>query len=68
MYIGGSIALIALGAILKFAIADNVSGIDLGTIGVILMIAGAIGLIVSLIQTSMLSRGRRGVVVDDRLD
>ena len=60
MYIGGSIALIAIGAILRFAIADTIDGISLGTIGVILMVAGAIGLVVSLIQTAMYRDGMRG--------
>jgi hypothetical protein len=65
MYISGSIALIAIGAILRYAVADMISGVSLPTVGLILMLAGAIGLIVSLIQTSML-RGRRGPVIDDR--
>ena len=62
MNIGGSLALIALGAILKFAVADSIDGIALGTIGVILMIVGAIGLIVSMI---MLVPRRRTVVESD---
>ena len=62
MNIGGSLALIALGAILKFAVADSIDGIALGTIGVILMIVGAIGLIVSMI---MLAPRRRTVVESD---
>ena len=62
MNIGGSLALIALGAILKFAVADSIEGIALGTIGVILMIVGAIGLIVSMI---MLAPRRRTVVEPD---
>jgi hypothetical protein len=60
MYIGGSIALIAFGAILRFAVADTIDGLSLGTIGVILMIAGALGLVVSLIQTAMYRDGMRG--------
>ncbi len=48
MRIGGSLFLIALGAILKFAVTDSVNGIDLGTVGVILMIVGAVGLVLSL--------------------
>ena len=55
MNIGGSLALIALGAILKFAVADSIDGIALGTIGVILMIVGAIGLIVSMIMLAPLA-------------
>lgn len=48
MRIGGSLFLIALGAILKFAVTDSVNGINLGTVGVILMIVGLIGLVLSL--------------------
>jgi hypothetical protein len=64
MGIGTSIFLIALGAILKFAVNASISGIELETVGVILMVAGALGLIISLIWLS--SARRRGVVVDDR--
>jgi hypothetical protein len=60
MYIGGSIALIAFGAILRFAVADTLDGINLGTIGVILMVVGALGLVVSLIQMAMYRDGMRG--------
>jgi hypothetical protein len=59
MYIGGSMALIALGAILRFGVADSLDGINLAVIGLILMIVGAIGLVVSLIQTAMVSDGYR---------
>jgi hypothetical protein len=63
MHIGGSLALIALGAILAFAVADSIDGVALGTIGIILMAVGALGLIVSLI---MMSTARRTVVEADR--
>jgi len=60
MSIGGSILLIAIGAILRFAIeTDRTIGsttVEWGTIGLILMVAGALGLIVSLIMMSMASR------------
>jgi hypothetical protein len=49
MATGTSIFLIALGAILTFAVDVSVSGLDLATVGVILMVAGVIGVIVSLI-------------------
>ena len=65
MGIGTSIFLIAVGAILKFAVHTSVSGISLQTVGVILMVVGVIGLVASLIWASMASR-RRDVVVDDR--
>jgi hypothetical protein len=64
MGIGTSILLIAIGAILKWAVTATVAGIEIQTVGVILMVAGLIGLVVSLIWMSMASR--RGAVVDDR--
>jgi Domain of unknown function (DUF6458) len=48
MSIAFSLFTIGLGAILKFAVTDNLAGIDLSTVGVILMVVGTIGLIVSL--------------------
>lgn len=60
MTIGASVFLIALGAILKFAVSDSIDGVDLGVVGIILMVAGAIGLLVSLIVET----GRRGRVVE----
>ena len=48
MGIGVSLILIAVGAILTWAVSASVSGVDINTIGVILMIVGAIGLILSL--------------------
>lgn len=52
MKIGSSIALIAIGAILAFAVADAVSFVDLVMIGYILMAAGVIGLLASLLLQS----------------
>ena len=40
MYIGGSIFLLALGAILAFAVQDNIQEVELTTVGYILMIDG----------------------------
>jgi hypothetical protein len=48
MSIGISLFAIALGAILKFAVTAQVAGISISTIGVILIVIGVIGLIVSL--------------------
>lgn len=64
MGIGTSILLIAVGAILKYAVTASVSGVKLETVGVILMVAGAIGLVVSIIYMTLVRR--RGYVVDDR--
>lgn len=52
--------LIAVGAILKFAVTATVSGIDLATVGVILMVVGVVGLLFSLL---LLTRAGRGTVV-----
>jgi hypothetical protein len=48
MGIGVSLILIAAGAILTWAVNATVSGVDINTIGVILMVVGAIGLVLSL--------------------
>ena len=48
MGIGTSIMLIAVGAILRYAVTVTVSGIELQTVGLILMIVGIIGLVISL--------------------
>ena len=48
MGIGGSIFLLALGAILAFAVNAQVSGIDINVVGYVLMLAGLVGLIVTI--------------------
>ena len=62
MGIGTSIFLIAVGAILKFAVNASVSGLKIDTIGLILMIVGVLGLVISLFYTTIYAR--RGVGVD----
>jgi cytochrome c oxidase subunit IV len=61
MTIGAGIFLIAVGAILKFATNFHVQGVSIDTIGVILMIAGAAGLILGLFQELVWSRRARPV-------
>ena len=69
MGIGVSVFLIAVGAILAFAVNVSVSGLDLSTIGVILMIVGAIGLIASMVIFGGSNfGGRRRVVTDSYVD
>jgi len=65
---GTSIFLIAVGAILRYATNIHVQGVSLDTVGLILMIAGAVALVLSLVQFFVLSdrRRRREVLVDDR--
>lgn len=67
MYIGTSIFLIAVGAILKYAVTATVAGFDVQTAGVILIVAGIVGLLVSLfLVVSSRDRRRDGAVVEDR--
>ncbi|HEX5781388.1 MAG TPA: DUF6458 family protein [Solirubrobacteraceae bacterium] len=67
MGIGTSLFLIAVGAILYFAVDADISGLEITTIGLILMIVGVIGLAISLF---FLSSARRATtdrtVVRDR--
>ena len=83
MGIGTSIFLIAVGAILAFAVNVRTNGIDLQTVGVILMLVGVIGAILSAIfwsswggfggyhRTTVYDNGvpvrRRRVIEDDVL-
>ncbi len=63
MGIGVSVFLIALGAILTFAVNASISGLDINVVGIILMVAGAIGLLMT-----MLVFGRRDTAVaEDRV-
>jgi Co/Zn/Cd efflux system component len=48
MGIGTSIFLIAVGAILRYAIDVTVEGVEIDTVGLILMVVGIIGLVISL--------------------
>jgi len=65
MPLGTSIFLIAVGAILRYAVTATVSGISITTIGLILMIVGAIGLVISIIY--MISARPGGRVVRERV-
>ena len=70
MTIGGSIFLIAVGAILYFATNFHVAHVSIDTVGLILMIAGAVGLVIGIYRELIWSRrARRGdVYVDERRD
>lgn len=61
MTIGLSLLIIAIGAILKFAVTTEVSGVDLEVVGVILMAVGGLGLILGLV---LLGRRRTEVVAE----
>lgn len=56
MYIGGSLALIAIGAVMSFAVSDRIEGVDLETAGFIFMVVGVLGLLISLIISGQRDR------------
>jgi hypothetical protein len=60
MPLGTSIFLIALGAILRYAVTSSVSGISLPTVGLILMIVGVAGIVLSLLYMTTWSSRRAG--------
>ena len=57
MTIGASLFLIAVGAILNFAVTAEVAGVDLQTVGVILMITGGVGLVLGFVMMAAAGRG-----------
>jgi hypothetical protein len=61
--LGVSIFLLVVGAILTFAVDVSASGFSINTVGIILMIAGALGLVLSLLFWSSFSPYRRGRTV-----
>lgn len=69
MTIGGAIFLIAVGAILYFATNLHVAHVSIDTVGLILMIAGAAGLVLGFVQQAIWSkRSRRVVTHEERRD
>ena len=69
MGIGVSLILIAAGAILTWAVTADASGIDLNTVGVILLVVGIVGAVLSLVFWSSwggIGGYRRDTVVHDR--
>ena len=65
MGIGVAVLLIAVGAILTFAVHAGLTGISIATVGIILMIAGAIGLIVTL---TIFAPRRRTTLTQEHVD
>ena len=68
MGIGVSVFLLAVGAILAFAITDTIYGVDLTTVGYILMVYGAIGLALASLVFGRRGRvGAAGTVAEERI-
>src|SRR3954454_20570839 len=59
MALGTSLFLIAVGAILRYAVSDSLEDIDIPTIGLILMIVGIVGMLISLFMMTLWDRDRR---------
>jgi beta-lactamase regulating signal transducer with metallopeptidase domain len=68
MGIGTSIVLIAVGAILKWAVTATVSGVSIHTIGTILLVVGIVGLVISLLFMANVFGRDRAVVRDRYVD
>lgn len=62
--IGGSLFLVALGAILYWAVTVEAEGFDINMIGLILMVVGAVGLILTLLMTANAEKTDREGSVD----
>jgi len=72
MRIGSSLVLIAIGAILTFAVKTKFREIDLSTVGVVLMVVGLAGLVISLVlantarKTDVVHHSGRDVYTEPR--
>lgn len=68
MTIGSAIVLIAIGAILKFAVTAHVSGFNIQTAGTVLLVVGIVGLLLALAYTFWWANRSRhtAVIRDDR--
>ncbi|MCC6496478.1 MAG: hypothetical protein IT193_09485 [Propionibacteriaceae bacterium] len=66
MSMGIGIALLAIGAILSFAVRDAVPGVDLTMVGYICMGAGALALILALVANAQATNTKRTNVVEHR--
>jgi len=68
MTMGTGLFLLAVGAILRYAVNDEIEAVDLETIGLILMIVGAIGFVVGAIYAFSVRRRDTVVVQRDPRD
>jgi sulfite exporter TauE/SafE len=67
MALGTSLFLIAVGAVLRFAVTVTTKGFNIHTVGIILIVVGIVGMLISLLtMTLWADRRRHHVVADDR--
>lgn len=64
--IGGSLLLIAIGAVLYWAVNVEAEGLDLNLIGLILLVVGAIGVVLTLIMTASAGNADKDVTIIER--
>jgi sulfite exporter TauE/SafE len=64
MGLGTSLLLIAVGAVLRFAVSVSTNGINIHTVGVILMVVGGVGFLISLFWMAWASDRRNAVVTE----
>lgn len=62
MTYGTALFLIAVGAILRFAVTADADGFNINTAGTILMVIGIVGLVLSLLWTAIYARRRDAIV------
>jgi hypothetical protein len=65
MALGTSLFLIAVGAILRFAVTVTTKGFNIHTVGIILIVVGIVGMLISLLTMTLWADRRRRVVADD---
>ena len=63
---GPPLVLMAFGLVLWLAVSATLSGISVQTVGMILFIAGAVWLVIELVQSRAVSRRERATVVRER--
>lgn len=68
MTIGLALLLLAIAAVLRFAVTARMSGVNIPTVGDILMAVGAVGLVISLIWLASTRRRRPAVVEQPTLE
>ena len=57
-----------MGAILRFAVTDSISGVDLTTVGLILLLVGVLGLLIAMFYELSYRKRATGPVVDRGYD
>lgn len=65
---GGSLFLIAVGAILAFAVSVEAEGFNLNTIGIILMVVGVLGAMLTLVAMNTTRKEQRTEYVQKDID